>query len=233
MPNQQDLIMNISKIVVNRSLFVISLVICFSLPNVTQAAPLSWNSDVIGWTDDSNQDWLRLDLADLQSITYADYTSGINYAGRSWRLASVDEIVTLWNEFAPYVHDSGTDITGRYQTTAVNALALRAAFGTTYATRIGGKSWVRGYSADAAYDINGDLRFVYSPYLYLDFSGSVGGTNYYSEEFWNSGGYGAPANNYDAWLVAAVPLPAASWLFGSALLGIVGIARKRKHAVKR
>jgi hypothetical protein len=30
--------------------------------------------------------------------------------------------------------------------------------------------------------------------------------------------------------VAAVPVPAAAWLFGSALLGLVGVGRRRKLA---
>ncbi|MEA2093077.1 MAG: hypothetical protein U9P11_00765, partial [Pseudomonadota bacterium] len=37
-------------------------------------------------------------------------------------------------------------------------------------------------------------------------------------------------SSFDAHLIPAVPVPPAVWLFGSGLLGLVGIARRKKAA---
>ena len=39
---------------------------------------------------------------------------------------------------------------------------------------------------------------------------------------------GQPYNLYMTGVVKPVPLPAAAWLFGSGLLGLVGLARRKK-----
>ena len=43
-----------------------------------------------------------------------------------------------------------------------------------------------------------------------------------------SGGLVSNLNNF--YLIQAVPVPAAVWLFGSGLLGLVGMARRKKAA---
>jgi hypothetical protein len=50
------------------------------------------------------------------------------------------------------------------------------------------------------------------------------GANAYSVTF----GTGANVIEVDVQVVPAVPVPAAVWLFGSGLLGLVGVARKKK-----
>jgi hypothetical protein len=39
--------------------------------------------------------------------------------------------------------------------------------------------------------------------------------------------FGSNTNNPGTWSLSTVPVPAAAWLFGSGLLGLVGIARKK------
>lgn len=205
------------------------LAFVFTVNFGAHAASITFDGDVIGWKDNLDQDWLRLDLPDLQSKTFTDYLAGVNYAGQNWRLAGVNEILTLWNEFAPYVHDSGIGITAHYETAAPEALALRAVFGTTFAARTGGRTWTRGYSSDYSTDINGDIINIRSPHLYLDYSGMSGGISYYSEEFWVTQTYGAESFNWDAWLVstAPVPLPPALLLFSFGLFGLARFSKKR------
>jgi hypothetical protein len=43
-----------------------------------------------------------------------------------------------------------------------------------------------------------------------------------------SGPFGDYNANFNLQGVSAVPVPAAVWLFGSSLLGLVGIARRKK-----
>jgi hypothetical protein len=43
-------------------------------------------------------------------------------------------------------------------------------------------------------------------------------------------GHGTIGGETHAFLIQAVPIPSAIWLFGSGLLGLVGIARRRKAA---
>jgi len=50
------------------------------------------------------------------------------------------------------------------------------------------------------------------------------GANAYSVTF----GTGANVIEVDVQVVPAVPVPAAVWLFGSGLLGLVGVARRRQ-----
>lgn len=40
---------------------------------------------------------------------------------------------------------------------------------------------------------------------------------------------GKTINNPGVWSVSAVPVPAAIWLFGSGLIGLIGIAKKKKN----
>ena len=40
--------------------------------------------------------------------------------------------------------------------------------------------------------------------------------------------YGSNTNNPGIWTVSSVPIPAAIWLFGPGLLGLIGIARRKK-----
>jgi hypothetical protein len=42
------------------------------------------------------------------------------------------------------------------------------------------------------------------------------------------GSFGVNPGQYGFDVVAAVPIPAAAWLFGSAMLGLVGLARGKK-----
>jgi len=56
-----------------------------------------------------------------------------------------------------------------------------------------------------------------------------GARAYVDADFLNNGGNVADLSNTRAFSVSAVPVPAAVWLFGSGLLGLVGVARRKKQ----
>lgn len=68
-----------------------------------------------------------------------------------------------------------------------------------------------------------ELTFVFAPDL-SSFTGSIVGTSI------SGSGLAAETTefNYSVSGVSAVPVPAAAWLFGSALLGLGGIARRKR-----
>lgn len=68
----------------------------------------------------------------------------------------------------------------------------------------------------AAFSANSPLKVI--------FSGVLDGSVASSYNFTVSSGVGAPAPN-------AVPVPAAVWLFGSALMGLVSVSRRKKDVV--
>ncbi len=58
-----------------------------------------------------------------------------------------------------------------------------------------------------------------------------------AESFYVAGDFGNDPNKIKlkgskggATAVTTIPVPAAVWLFGSGLLGLVGVARRRKHS---
>ena len=66
----------------------------------------------------------------------------------------------------------------------------------------------------------------------ITFDLSVGGTTTIKTSLQQGRGFSASTYNetYTLTRLAAVPLPAAAWLFGSALIGLVLVPRNRRHA---
>jgi len=116
-------------------------------------------------------------------------------------------------------------------------------FPTNFAgpTSIGPGTTFNGYDAGTG-DVTG-LRFVdqnlYTPNGYVSGAALQGTSTLNSTTFANIGltpgtyewtwGSGASADSYTL-NVGAVPIPAAAWLFGSGLLGLVGVARRKARA---
>ena len=50
--------------------------------------------------------------------------------------------------------------------------------------------------------------------------------------FFTADGSNGTNNDYLVWKATVVPIPAAAWLFGSALLGVFGVARRRQSQMK-
>ncbi len=212
-----------------------SLALCASalaLAAPVYAATLTVGGLDIGWTDNNNQNWLRLDDPALLGYNYYDYMNGLNIHGYSWRLASMNEIAALWGEFEPQAADgihltggtSGNSVGG-----AIGAFNIMDALGYTYVTT-DRSVYLRGMASDLHTDTQGNPLWGYSPSVMRD----PLAYNYYSEQ-WTLQGRTIDPNlkstgPYTAWMIGApisnVPVPASGLLLLSAF-GVAGVARGR------
>ena len=88
------------------------------------------------------------------------------------------------------------------------------------------------YGGGLSYNFIPDLHDMNRSYLELteNFSASVM-SQYYKAEFTQYGSGGPRIVELDGYAeVQAISVPAAAWLFGSGLLGLVGVARRKAHA---
>jgi len=165
----------------------------------------------------NNMEYLRLDV--LADLNYAETLGILNTQdGGGWSIASssiaVDFAASLFGGSAACSHN-GTSVvvaacgtlTGWYD----------GKFGDNYDPSAD-FMWFLDDAGEADY-----LRIINGVTVLYDYSLSQ------SETFSQSGSPGGPLNI--PWLVSrptVVPIPAAIWLFGSGLLGLVGVARLKK-----
>ncbi len=205
---------------------------------IAQAGTLTSGTEVIGWTDNESNNWLRLDVKDetgtafLTTMNFNQMTSGFDFAGYNWQLATKSQIRNLWDDFQPNVASSGfagyDDPVWRIGTSPGNAFL--DAFGVTSSNT--GWRVAKGYSAD-----EWQPDTYYMPYVKVEVHGALNGTGYYDDWITGNGGISgslaASTPQYSAWMIstgAAVPIPAAAWLFGSGLLGLIGFSKRKKVA---
>ncbi len=182
------------------------------------------------FTNDVNgQEWLRLDETIGVTIptvlaTHTDY-----------RYATKAEVQDLLNFFFPTamygvstVFGGGNNTTGVAVDGSVSQLWLDAVpyFDTVGSIVAWDNSWeiAKGIYKVNGYHLSGAERLNAS--RYNDDFVRVSGTEQTTYiQTWKTYPY------YGSWLVKdvpAVPVPAAVWLFGSGLLGLVGVARRKK-----
>lgn len=87
-------------------------------------------------------------------------------------------------------------------------------------------SWNDGFMGDVG-DQRSDISTFHSASSAADAGWIRECYSSISCELFNKGDSGHVTRNPGTWTVSTVPLPAAAWLFGSAILGLVGIKRKR------
>ena len=167
----------------------------------------------------SGLDWLDLTITD--GMSYDQVISKLLPGGQfdGFRLATSAEVITLWRNFGIDLSQSAL-----WQTSGYNPLLDVAVtfLGSTYNTDpitypYGGAD---GITSDVPpfglllHDVLGATYYSGFTYYYRD--NNVARTD--------SGGY----INSGAYLVQAVSVPAAVWLFGSGLFGLVGVAKRKK-----
>jgi len=79
-----------------------------------------------------------------------------------------------------------------------------------------------GIGGDSKHDNLIDFFGLSNPFTFASTDISIGNAN-----FLENGGFNGTVTNADFDNISIVPVPAAVWLFGSGLLGLVGIARRK------
>lgn len=165
------------------------------------------------FTTDTSTGWDWLDLSYTLSYSYNELIAATNSGGlfEEYTLASHTQVNTLYSAV-------GLPSAGNYTT---NFAAVNNLISFVGATSSQG-SYLQAVGITST--PSGDLYKVAG----MDFLFN-GGTPTYSLINDLSYGTGFGPDSVAGWLVkpSAVPIPAAAWLFGSALIGLAGIKRKK------
>jgi len=164
----------------------------------------------------SKLDWL--DLTETSQMTYSTVFAALAEGGQfdGWRYATSEEVITLWDQF-------GVDLSNPsswYSSTVDSGITMATGLlGDILAPgRDIGVYGIAGSPSSAGFMDNMGAWYIQDePGLYQNLS-------FVSQIEPTFEGY------YGSYLVktSVVPVPAAVWLFGSGLLGLVGVARRKK-----
>lgn len=209
----------------NKQLQVLTLIAVLSfsgMANTAQAAVVVANDTVFGpgsvlRDSGTNLDYLRLDktMGYGYAGVEAEFGAGGDFAG--WTVASSAQMLSL-----------GGSLGLTQGATGIAQLSMAAQLRdwfcplftcvNTSTTHV----YARGLVSDLHTDVSQHLAF------------SIGGRFNVSPpevDFRISGFAPVSATGEEVFLVRAVPLPAAVWLFGSGLLGLIGVARRKARGM--
>ena len=141
----------------------------------------------------------------------------------------------IGTDFAEIVDGGGVDLT--FDASVLNVLSISFDtsvwnIGTSAGTINNTLGTVDGIAAGAFTSVTDNFIFATIQFQSVGLNGtnsSLGLTEYVGNP-WASGGTVITPLNFVNGNVSVVPVPAAVWLFGSGLLGLIGVARKKTRA---
>ena len=197
--------------------------ISFDSPYGTDTHTLDTDSDLL---------WLDLDITAGRSFNDVNSQLGVGGEFEGYRYATFDEVLDLWAHagIPDITLDGPTQASDFTQANLLPALALTQLISVTLDSPLGPLS--EGYTAtapigDDTMRIVGELsmcieplcNFVFPNQRYVALASLGPHTNGVDEVVSYVGSY---------LVINPVPLPAAFWLMSSGLIGLIGVARRKK-----
>lgn len=218
-----------------RNYFLTACILVLSL--TTHAALMPANDPFFGdgsLTIDTSSNLAWLDLSVTAGISFNEVFSelGIDGIYSEYRFASPDEVFSLFVEAQiPDINSPGDVAHIGTVANAAPALALIGLMGPSYQTG-SALSEIAGFSSQHIF-VNG-FDTIQMPYAIVrEGVNTRDGPQSFGEVF-TIGSSVFPSQPYEgvgSWLVKStvVPIPATIWLFGSGLIGLTGLARRKAH----
>lgn len=203
---------------------VITIGLLFSPLSSAAIVSVDWNSvgdNLITRDTASGLDWL--DLTETNDMSYNTVFAEIGDGGQfdGWRYATNSEVVILWSNF-------GIDLSSN-SVTSIGGMDPNVATATLYLGNL-----LPEYSSqypNGVLGLTADTFKVTSQYR----MGAQTNLNTNRTEYFVADAYAkdqnTPSITTGSYLVQvnAVPIPAAIWLFGSGLIGLIGVAKRKGY----
>ena len=203
---------------------------CLKLATVATALVLSTSVNAalldfgtFSTDDDTGLDWLDMSYTDGMSYnSVLAATNGGSLDG--WTIASSAQVVEMITNHLGHAPVDG--VNGHWDSLNYGVIDIQSMIGSTYGTT-GQNAYTVGYTSDNSLaDPTRQLTLQFGWY-----TGNPG-EGYYRFDSWGSLS-DETSDFIGTFLVRgdslnAVPVPAAVWLFGSGLIGLVGVARRKK-----
>ena len=165
----------------------------------------------------SGLNWLDMTETNDMSYNFVNSQLGVGGQFEGWRYASSEEAINLWGNFGINLAGSGLGSSVGLNTGIVTATDF---FGDTSAEYSSQNTGSAGLVSDSPAS---GMHTAMGAYF-----NQPSNTSYYYQD---SIIFGDDTHYlyYGSYLVqtSSVPVPAAAWLFGSGLLGLIGLARRK------
>lgn len=209
----------------NLGILISTLLISFNLNAAILSANYQTSGDnLITHDTATGLDWL--DLTETAGLSY-DYVAsqfGVGGEFEGWRFATIYEVSRFFDAFGGYSHN-GQYGSGHDDANYKLFESIAPKWGDLACEQSGcvkGSGQSRFFTGDVQYGygrITGTQYGAWEPDYAIvapDYGSYTGASIYYGSALVRSG-------------VPPIPVPATAWLFGSALLGLIGISRKGKE----